>query len=129
MPYDNIAIKDRFVAAVFAGDTATMRSLLDPAFELHQPPGLAYAGTYAGADGFMRFLEKFMTTYDIEALDNTDTYSSQNPDRIVLEFRFAGKLKATGEKFDTPQLERWEFRAGKILRITVLWFAMPRLPR
>jgi ketosteroid isomerase-like protein len=127
MPHDNIAIKDRFVAAVFAGDTATLRELVDPAFQVHQPPGLAYAGSYAGADGFMRFIEKFMATFEVEALNNTDTFRSTDPDRVVLEFQFKGKVKATGEAFDRKLLECWEFRDGKVLRITVYWFAPPRM--
>lgn len=127
MPNNNIAIKDRFVAAVFAGDADTMRSLLDPAFEVHQPAGLAYAGSYAGADGFLNFIGKFMATYDIEVLNTTDTFVSENPDRIVLEFKFAGKVKSSSEKFDTSLLECWEFKTGKILRITVYWFAIPKL--
>jgi ketosteroid isomerase-like protein len=127
MPNNNIAIKDRFVAAVFSGDTATMRSLLDPSFEVHQPPGLAYAGSYPGADGFLSFLEKFMATYEIEVLNTTDTFVSDNPDRIVLEFKFVGKMKSTGASFDTTLLECWEFRESKILRITVYWYAMPQL--
>ena len=127
MPNDNIAIKDRFVAAVFAGDTATMRNLLDAAFEVHQPPGLAYAGSYAGADGFLDFIGKFMATYDIEVLSNTDTFISEDSERIVLEFKFTGKVKASGEKFDTNLLECWEFKQDKIMRISVYWFAMPRL--
>jgi ketosteroid isomerase-like protein len=126
MPNDNLRVKDRFVAAVFAGDKATMHDLLDASFELHQPPGLAYAGSYAGAEGFLSFLAKFMATYDIEALVNTDTFIAENPDRTVLEFKFTGKLKASGEKFATTLLECWEFRQGRILRITVYWFAMPR---
>jgi ketosteroid isomerase-like protein len=126
MPNENLRIKDRFVAAVFAGDRGVMRDLLDASFELHQPPGLAYAGTYAGADGLLSFLGKFMATYEIGALNNTDSFLSENPDRAVLEFQFAGKVKSTGEKFNTTLLECWEFRQGKILRITVYWFAIPR---
>ncbi len=127
MPNENLGIKDRFVTAVFAADADAMRNLLDASFEIHQPAGLAYAGSYAGAEGFLRFIAKFMETYDIKALVNTDTFMSENPDRVVLEFKFAGKVKSTGEKFDTTLLECWEFRKGKILRITVYWFAIPRL--
>jgi len=102
MPNDNLGVKDRFVAAVFAGDAATIRNLLDPSFEVHQPAGLAYAGSYAGADGFLSFIARFMATYDIESLVNTDTFLSGNPDRIVLEFKFAGKLKSGGENSQRP---------------------------
>ena len=126
MPNENLGVKDRFVAAVLAGDAGTMRDLVDASFELHQPPGLAYSGSYAGADGFLNFIAKFMSTYDIETLVSTDTFLSENPDRMVSEFKFAGKVKASGAKFDTKMLECWEFHRGKILRITVYWFATPR---
>ena len=130
MTSSNLAIKDRFVSAVLGGDQATIAELLDPEFELWQPAGLVYAGVYKGASGFMKFLEAFGAAYEIELLENPSSFTSQNdPDVVVLEFRFRGKLKATGEPFDVSQLEPWHFRAGKILKIRPHWFDKPALPQ
>lgn len=129
MTNKNLAIKDRFVAAVLAGDQDTVAQLLDPEFELRQPAGLVYAGVYKGAAGFMRFLEAFGAAYEIESLENTNSYVAQDdPDVVVLEFRFRGRVKATGEAFDVNQLEPWYFREGKVRLIRPHWLNKPALP-
>lgn len=123
----NLAIKDRFTAAVFSGDRDVMQGLLAPDFELHQPSGLAYSGVYTGADGFLVFLGKFMLVYEIKQLENTRTFIGQDPDDIVLEFVFRGTFKPTGQPFNTTLLEHWRYREGKIVLIKPYWFEMPTL--
>lgn len=122
----NIAIKDRFVEAVFSGDEATLRTLIHPDFTLHQPPGLPYEGDYAGADGFMVFLEKFMAAYELESLDQTALFIEQDdPNALVLGFDIKGTLSETGRPFVSPQLERWDYCDGQIVQIRVFWFTLP----
>ena len=123
----NIAIKDRWVEAVFAGDKDTIRELIDPEFELHQPPGLAYEGVYRGVDGFFDFLDRFLAAYDLESLEPTALYVEQSdPDALALEFQIKGILRATGTRFESPQFECWNFRDGKVVSIRVFWFRIPR---
>jgi len=127
MPSKNVATTERFVAAVFAGDHAVLRELLHPDFELHQAAGLEYAGLYRGADGFLAFLQKFAATYEIELLERTHSYvSDDNPDLLVFEFAFRGTLKSSGRKFDTTMLERWTFQDGKVIRVVPHYFEIPR---
>jgi ketosteroid isomerase-like protein len=126
MSRDNLAIKDRFVTAVFSDDRATIERLLAPGFELHQPAGLPYEGVYRGREGFFVFLDKYMQAYDLEALDGTMTYVGQDPDLIVLEFQCRGKLKFNGSRFESLILERWAFHDGKIARMDICWFQIPR---
>jgi ketosteroid isomerase-like protein len=126
MENPNIAIKDRWVEAVFAGDRDTLCRLADPALELHQPPGTPYEGVYRGPDGFLEFLDKFMAAYELESLDQTALYVEQsNPDRLAIGFHIKGTLKATGQAFASPQFECWDFRDGRIVAIRVFWFAPP----
>lgn len=126
MQNPNVAIKDRFVEAVFSGDTETLRELIDPSFELHQPDGLPYEGTYNGAEGFLEFLEKFMTSYDLESLDQTALYIEENdPDRLALGFHIKGTLKSNGKQFESPQFETWDFKDGKLVNIRVFWYKIP----
>lgn len=128
MTNPNIAVKNRFMAAVFSGDAETLKSLLDPDYELHEPPGLPYAGVYRGVEGFFAFYEQFAAAFEVESAEMLGDYLGDDPDLMVLESRFRGVLKATGERFDTSVLEKWTFRDGKLLKVVVHWFETPRLP-
>jgi ketosteroid isomerase-like protein len=126
MKNPNIAVKDRWVEAVFAGDREAIRQLADPDFELYQSPGLAYEGVYKGVDGFFDFLDRFLAAYELESLEPTALYVEQtDPDRLALGFQIKGRLRASGKRFESPQLECWDFRNGKVVRIRVFWFQMP----
>lgn len=126
MTNPNIAIKDRWVEAVFAGDRHTLHALADPDLQLYQPEGLPYGGTYRGVDGFFDFLDRFTAAYDLEALEPTGVYVEANdPDRLVLGFRISGVLRSSGKAFASPQLEAWDFRDGRIVSIRVMWFTLP----
>lgn len=126
MANPNLAIADQFVAAVFAGDQATLRTLIDDNFLLKQDKNLPYGGEYRGADGFFTFLEAFGQAYEIEALEKTGTFvSNDDPNIIVFEFSFRGKLAESGIAFNTTMLEPWTFRNGKVIAITPHWFEVP----
>jgi ketosteroid isomerase-like protein len=121
----NIAIKNRFVAGVFANDAQTIHELCDPAFELIQSVDLPYGGTYRGADGFMQFLKQFVATYHIEKLEQTNIFYTDDPDLLIFEFDFRATLQSTGKSFVTTILEPWRFRNGRVLTITPHYFNVP----
>jgi ketosteroid isomerase-like protein len=66
-----------------------------------------------------------MAAFDIQSLENTCSFVGDNPNVVVLEFSFSGKVKATGREFATTLLELWEFEGGKILSVTPHWFEIP----
>jgi ketosteroid isomerase-like protein len=118
----NLAVIDRFVTAVFAGDSATILSLCDPDFVLHEGSGLSFGGSYAGGEGFLSFLGLFGETLDIARLEPTRTYLTADPDWIVCEFELEATIRATGQAFASSLLERWQFRDGKVLEIKPHYF-------
>jgi ketosteroid isomerase-like protein len=125
MANENVAIAERFTRAVYAGDQDTMKSLLDKDFVLRQDKSLPYGGVYRGAEGFLSFLQAFTKTYEIESLEKTRTFVSDDPDFAIFEFSFKGKQRQAGVKFDTTLLEHWRFSKGKIIAITPHWFEIP----
>jgi len=126
MANPNIAIKDRWVEAVFSGDREILSSLAAPGMKLYQPEGLPYSGVYEGVDGFFDFLDKFMAAYDLESLDQTALYvADENPDKLAIGFHIKGTLRSSGNSFESPQFETWNFRDGKIEEIRVFWFTLP----
>jgi ketosteroid isomerase-like protein len=121
-PNPNIAIQERFVAAVFAGDSATIEALAAPDFELHEGSGLPFAGVYKGAKGFLEFLDVFMATFDIEQLAPVRTYQTSDPEFLACEFELRATVRSSGERFESTLVELWAFRDGKVVSIRPHYF-------
>jgi uncharacterized protein len=118
----NTQVKQQFVAAVFAGDAATIRALADPGFELHEGTGLPFTGTYRGAEGFLQFLGIFSRTFDIERLEPIRSYESPDPDCMAFEFDLRATVRDTGQLFESTLIEVWNFKDGKVLSIKPHYF-------
>ena len=118
----NLAILERFVTAVFAGDSDTILSLCDPDFVMEEGSGLSFAGIYPGGEGFLRFLGIFSETLEVEHMETLRVYATQDPDYAVSEMELRTIVRATGKRFDTTLLERWHFRGGKVLSIMPHYF-------
>ena len=118
----NIIIQERFVAAVFAGDSAAIEALAAPAFELHEGSGLPFSGVYGGAQGFLDFLGIFMATFEIDRLAPVRTYRTDDPDFLACEFDLRAIVRATGAVFESTLVELWSFRQGKVVSIKPHYF-------
>jgi ketosteroid isomerase-like protein len=118
----NLALQERFVTAVFAGDADTIRALCAPEFELHEGSGLPFAGTYRGADGFLAFLGIFNDTFEIHELAPVRTFSTDDPAWLIGELNLRATLRATGQAFASSLLELWQFRDGNVVSIKPHYF-------
>ena len=118
----NIAVLERFTGAVMAGDGETVKSLCDPAFQLHEGSGLTFAGTYSGGEGFLAFLGVFMETLEIERLETLRIYQADDPDFVIAEMELRATVRETGKVFASSLLERWQFRGGKVIEIKPHYF-------
>ena len=123
----NPDIQQRFVAAVFAGDAATLTALCHANFVLHQGGAMPYAGTYRGAEGFLQFLGIFAETLEVEKLETVRIYSCDDPDWLVSEFDVVATVKATGQRYETTLLERWQFSGGKVVSVKPHYYEPPGL--
>ncbi len=121
----NLAVQDRFVAAVFAGDSATLHELAAPDFVLLEGSGLPFAGDFPGADGFLRFLGIFAEVFDIEVLAPVRSFQSDDPDVLATEFELRAVDRATGKPFESSLIEVWTFREGKVASIKPHYFNVP----
>jgi ketosteroid isomerase-like protein len=126
MANPNLAIQQRFVAAVFASDADTIRELAAPGFELLEGSGMPFAGTFHGAEGFLTFLGIFAETFDLEYLKPVRHFESADPDCVAFEFDLRGVHRATGELFDSTLIEVWTFRDGKVLTVKPHYFNVPK---
>jgi ketosteroid isomerase-like protein len=124
----NLAVKQQFVAAVFAGDKDTLRRLADPHFELHEGSAMPFVGTYRGAEGFIGFLDIFMAAFDIRRLEETGAYTSEDPDQMVFTFELEAVYRPTGVDFSSSLIEAWQFSNGKVLKIVAHYLNSPLHP-
>lgn len=118
----NLAVLERFTGAVAAGDAETVKALCAPGFELHEGSGLSFAGTYQGADGFLDFLGVFVGALEIERLETTRVYQSDDPDFVIAEMELRAVVRATGKVFESSLLERWQFAEGRVVEIKPHYF-------
>lgn len=118
----NLAVLQAFTGAVAAGDGETVKGLCDPNFKLHEGSGLSFAGTYEGGDGFMEFLGVFFAALEVERLETTRIYQSDDPDYVIAEMELRAVVRETGKIFESSLLERWRFEGGKVLEITPHYF-------
>jgi ketosteroid isomerase-like protein len=124
----NLAVQQRFVAAVFAGDADTIRALAAPDFELLEGSGMPFAGVFRGAEGFLKFLGVFNATFELEYLRPAGRFASDDPDRMAFEFELRGVHRATGAPFESSLIEVWTFRDGKVVTIKPHYFNTPGAP-
>lgn len=124
----NLAIQERFVTAVFAGDAATIHALCTDDFELIEGSGLPFAGTSKEAGGFLAFLELFGAAFEIERLEPVRSYTSDDPDWLAFEFDLAGVERATGQRFESSLDELWTFAEGRVRTIRPHYFNVPQRP-
>jgi ketosteroid isomerase-like protein len=118
---ENIAVMQRFLDAVFAGDHGSLPGLLHPRFELQHSTTVPYAGVYKGAEGFLRFLGIFMSSFDPLDLRPGETYVAPSG-ALVVEIELSGTLKSSGKRVETTMLEKWEFENGLVRRIKPQYF-------
>ena len=122
----NHATKKRFVEALFSDGWEALASTTHPDFELHEPDALPYGGIWKGVDGFKACWAKIRQgALDTEHLETVRTYFADDEDHLVCLLHARGKVRATGEPFDSLVCEQWEFKDGRIHRIRVYWFNPP----
>ena len=123
--HSNAVVKKQFVSAVFSGDHDTIRRLVHDDFELHEGSSVPFAGVYRGTDGFIEFLGVFEATFDIKRLEEAGAFASADPDRMAFQFELEAVLRAGGITFTSSLVEIWQFKDGKVARITAHYFNSP----
>lgn len=123
----NHAVKEAFVTALFAGDWDRAAPHLDPDFTLIEPALFPYGGEHKGLPAFRACLDTISRYMSDRELDERCEFFSADPDRIISELAFKGRIIATGEMIESMVLEHWVFRNGKIWTIAPCWLHPPML--
>lgn len=112
---------DRFMAATRTGDKAALAEMIHPEFELVEPSGVPYEGTFRGLDGWRKLSKAVIQAWDdfqVEPL----SFPGETESSFVVNLRLSGRSKKTGRPFSMSVLELWSFHEGKLVSISPHYF-------
>ena len=115
------AFADRFLAAMRAGDAATMGDMLHPDFELIEADSLPYGGIYRGLNGWLALTQAVVATFAGFRIELIDV-AGEGEESIVLHFAISARGRQSGLPFASRVLEYWRFRDGRLCRIDPFYF-------
>lgn len=114
---DNVTIVKGVYEALAKEDISTVLGALDEQVEWHLPehhplwPGKAFVGPQAVLEGLFTQLPQIYDGFriDIQRIVGLD-------DTVLVESRYRGKGKVTGQDLDAQAAHVWDFRDGKCVR-------------
>jgi ketosteroid isomerase-like protein len=112
---------ERFMAATRTGDKATLAELVHPEFELIEPTGVPYEGTFRGLDGWRKLARAVIEAWDDFQVEPI-SFPGESVDTLVVNLRLSGRSRKTGRPFSMSVLELWTFRDGKVIGISPHYF-------
>lgn len=112
---------ERFMSATRTGDKATLAEMVHPDFELIEPTGVPYEGTYRGLDGWRKLARAVVDAWeDFEV--KPIAFLGESNETLTIQLRLAGRSRKTGQTFNMSVLELWTFRDGKVTSISPHYF-------
>lgn len=119
MTGSNVAIVQRFSAAVREGDFDEMGRLLDDDFVAHEAGGLPYSGDYRGLSGFRRLLETMNDAMTLSAGPFTSEPLGESA--VALRFSLTFTVRASGKSVTMNLIEVYTLRNQKIVDLDVYY--------
>lgn len=86
-------------------------------FTVVEADGLPYAGTYHGADGFLRLIGKVTTQWTNMELETLHIIGAPDDETFAIEMAMKGVSSTSGKAFSTSVCEVWTIKNGKIFSI------------
>jgi uncharacterized protein len=112
---------ERFMAATRAGDKAALAEMVHPEFELIEPTGVPYEGTFRGLAGWRKLARAVVEAWEDFSVEPI-AFPGESEDSFVVKLRLSGRSRKTGRAFEMSVLELWTFRDGKLIGISPHYF-------
>ncbi|HET9102555.1 MAG TPA: nuclear transport factor 2 family protein [Solirubrobacteraceae bacterium] len=112
---DNLAVTERFYAALAAADARALLELLDPSFRAELTDGLpeGWGGVYTGAhDMLERGWGPIFRVLDSRPV--AQEYLACGPDRLVVLGRYQGRHRGSGRALDAAFAHVLDLAGGRI---------------
>ena len=112
---DNLDIVMGIYEAFGRGDLPAVLNRLDPQAELQfeGPSAVPWTGHYRGREGWTEFFQALGGNVD-EITLSMEPFAAQG-DRVVFAGRYQGRVKATGQRIDSPLVHLWTLRDGRVV--------------
>ncbi len=109
------------MAATRTGDKAALAEMVHPDFELIEPTGVPYEGTFRGLDGWRKLARAVVEAWEDFKVEPI-AFPGESESTFVVHLRLSGRSRKTGNPFDMSVLELWSFRDGKLVSISPHYF-------
>ncbi|MBX3509556.1 MAG: nuclear transport factor 2 family protein [Hyphomonadaceae bacterium] len=109
------------MAATRTGDKVTLAALVHPDFELIEPSGVPYEGTYRGVDGWRKLARAVVEAWEDFQVEPI-AFPGESTDTFTVHLKLSGKSRKTGRPFSMSVLELWKFRDGKLIELCPHYF-------
>jgi ketosteroid isomerase-like protein len=111
------AVVEEVYAAFATGDLARIRELFATDGVITQSPGVPWGGEHTGQAGLAHFLTTL--TGHIESRPESHQLIADGDGHVVQVGRTRGTVRATGARFDVPEVHVWTVRGGQVQRFDV----------
>lgn len=113
---DNLDIVMGIYEAFGRGDLPAVLNRVDPQAELQfeGPSAVPWTGNYHGREGWTKFFQTLGRNVD-EITLTMEPFAAQG-DRVVVAGRYQARVKATGQRIDSPLVHLWTLRNGMVAR-------------
>ena len=115
---DNGEVIGSLYKAFAEGDVPTVLGAMDPNIEWVEAEGFMYGGTYTGPNAVLEnVFMKFATEWEGFTVVADKIIDGGDGDVVALG-KYSGKYLKTGKSMTVPFAHAWEFRDGKITRMS-----------
>jgi ketosteroid isomerase-like protein len=111
----NVEIVRKIIDALNSGNVDGMLAGMDSDFEWTPLEGSPVAGTYRGHERVRRYVEDWLSTFDIVRLDVEEL--SEVDDHVVVVVRGHGRGRASGVALHNRFCQVWTLRGGTAVRM------------
>jgi uncharacterized protein len=118
MSRPDLAVLQRYVDAIGAGDIKAILRCLHPEFVLNEPASLPYGGDHVGRDGFVELARQVFARYRTELLSSSVHDAGEFG---VARMRFRFTSQRTGASIELPLVELYWFTDGLLGRGEVFY--------
>jgi ketosteroid isomerase-like protein len=124
---DPLALYSRILVALRAGDDAATLRLFDPAFVIHEDPGMPYGGVLHGGENFLALFRKVYRTWGEGCLELLFKVGDPASNHAVGVFKLTDRRAEVGEPIESYVTLVWTFRDDLAVEARVFYYDTPRL--
>ncbi|MCB2077848.1 MAG: nuclear transport factor 2 family protein [Novosphingobium sp.] len=123
---ENVAIVKRFYQYLADGDRdGAYKNIMAEDCVLHEAASLPYGGIYHGRDHMKDVLASVTGRFDEFEVEIYNYLAGG--DEVVVHLRIAGVGRVSRKPFDTPIMELWRIRDGKVIEMRPFLYDAPQV--